>query len=39
MTRVGGFWTGVVVGVAAVYVFHHWVMPMPGPNSAAKRGA
>lgn len=33
------FWTGILVGVAGVYVFHHWVSPMPGPNSAAKRQA
>jgi hypothetical protein len=37
MPRFGGFYTGVVVGVVAVYVVHHWVMPMPGPNTAAKR--
>lgn len=34
-----GFWTGVLVGVAGVYLFHHFAMPLPGPNSAAKRGA
>jgi len=31
------FTTGVIVGILGVYVFHHWLMPLPGPNSAAKR--
>jgi hypothetical protein len=33
------FWTGVILGVVGVYVFHHYVTPLPGPNSAMKRGA
>lgn len=32
-----GFWTGIIVGVTTVYVFHHFVSPLPGPNAAAKR--
>lgn len=33
------YWTGVLTGVVAVWLFHHFVQPMPGPNTAAKRGA
>lgn len=31
------FLIGVVAGVAAVYVYHHFVNPLPGPNLAAHR--
>lgn len=28
------FWTGVIVGVAGVYVFHRFVSPLPGKAAA-----
>jgi hypothetical protein len=29
----GGFWGGVVVGVAGVWAFHRFVRPLPGAKS------
>jgi hypothetical protein len=26
----GGFWTGVLVGVAGTWAYHKFVKPMPG---------
>lgn len=31
------FVTGVVAGLVGLYVFHHFVRPLPGPNVAARR--
>lgn len=32
------FILGLLVGVALCYGFHHYAMPLPGPNRAARRG-
>lgn len=31
------FLLGVLVGVGACYAVHHWVYPLPGPNTAAAK--
>lgn len=32
------FWTGVLVGVAGVYVFHRFVSPIPGKSAGSRSG-
>lgn len=28
----GGFWVGLIVGVAGVWAYHHFVHPLPGAS-------
>jgi thymidylate synthase len=33
MFRSGDFWIGVVAGVAVVFLYHHFVAPVPGAKT------
>jgi hypothetical protein len=34
MLRSGDFWVGVIAGAAVVWVYHHFVSPLPAPKGA-----
>lgn len=33
------FLMGLAAGVAAVWLVHHYLVPLPGPNNALRRSA